>query len=140
MKILRSFSFIELLLIISIISILLASASPFYSRFVNQNNVTNISDQIVSNIHKAQSYAIASKNNSDWGINYSAPSLTLYRTSDNQVFDTFNVDSATTISGLTTLVFSKPTGLPSATPTITISASGNSRVITVNSQGVVDVQ
>ena len=140
MKKIRAFTFLELLLVMSIISILVASASPFYSRFINQNNVSNVSDQIVSNIHKAQSYAIAGKNNSDWGVSYAAPLLTLYRASDNQVFDTLTVGNAVTISGLTTIVFSKPTGLPSTTPTISLSASGNSRIITINSQGVVDVQ
>jgi prepilin-type N-terminal cleavage/methylation domain-containing protein len=134
----KGFTLIELLLVIAIILMLGASSAVFYSRFINQNSVSNISDDITEEMHKAQIYAMMGKNNSNWGVKLVGSTLTLFSSASSAFDENFSIASAISISGLTTVNFTKITGLPDATPTITISGGGNSKTLTVNSQGVIN--
>lgn len=134
----NGFTLIELLLVIAIVLIIGASSAVFYSRFINQNSVSNTSDQITEQMHKAQVYAMMGKNNSSWGVKKVGNTLTLFSSASSAFDENFNLTSAISVSGLTTVTFSKGTGLPDTTPTITISGGGNSKTLTINSQGVVD--
>jgi hypothetical protein len=84
-------------------------------------------------------------NNSSWGVAYQSSKIILFQgasyTSRNPAFDeVFAVSPSVNISGLTEVVFQRKTGLPQTTPTITISSIGTTKVITINSQGVVELQ
>lgn len=132
------FTLIELLLTIAIVLIIGSSSSVFYSRFINQNSVANISDQITEQMHKAQVYAMMGKNNSAWGVKLAGTTFTLFSASSSAFDETFTLSPAITVTGLSTLTFAKGTGLPDSTPTIVISGGGNTKTLTVNAQGVVN--
>ena len=134
---------IEMLLVVAIVIILAAVATPFYSRFFISNDVINVNNQLVGSLKKAQIYAITGKQNGNWGVNFSGGKITLFQGTSyllrNQALDeTFSVNSGITINGLTSVIFTKKTGLPDLTPTITIFAGTTTKTITVNSQGVVN--
>jgi prepilin-type N-terminal cleavage/methylation domain-containing protein len=140
------FTLIELILVITILLSLGAMSGVFYSRLLTQSNVQTVSDQLIGSFRKAQTYAMASKRGSAWGVHYASNTITLYKGStfgvDTSFNETFTVPQSITITGFTDINFARVTGLsasgtPSTTPTIIISGTSNtSEQITVNAQGV----
>ncbi|MEK7067868.1 MAG: prepilin-type N-terminal cleavage/methylation domain-containing protein [Patescibacteria group bacterium] len=140
----KGFTLIELILVVALISIITAMSAVFYSRFLTQNAVLNTVDQLAGQLHKAQIYAMAGKQNSNWGVNYGSQIITLYSGNSydtrTAAFDEkFTVNSNISVSGLTDLNYARVTGLPIPTETtMTISGNNNTKTITVNSYGVVN--
>jgi len=137
MKTRCGFSLIELILVVAIVLTLGVLSSVFYSRFLNQNSVANVSDQFASQLRKAQTYAMAGKQNSSWGVKYTAGTITLFASSSGAFDETFSVNGNIGVSGFSQVIFAKTTGIPDLTPTITISGGGNTKIVSVNSQGAV---
>ncbi|MEI7792030.1 MAG: prepilin-type N-terminal cleavage/methylation domain-containing protein [Candidatus Berkelbacteria bacterium] len=132
-----AFTFLELLLVLLVVSILAAASSPFFSRFLLQNAVASSSEHIVSTLRKAQEYTIAGKNNSTWQTVLSGNTLTLVQQSGGTVFDTYTMNSNVAVSGLTTVSFTRPLGQVASPVSISITAGTNSRSVSVNTEGVV---
>ena len=134
----RGFTIIELLLVILIVSIITLMSASFYSRFLTQNAVDNTREQLVGSFRKAQTYSMMGKQNGVWGVRYtlSPKKITLYLTGSSAFDEIYNVNDNITVT-VFDITFAKITGLPSATPTITITGGDNSKTITINSQGVV---
>jgi prepilin-type N-terminal cleavage/methylation domain-containing protein len=137
------FTLIELLIVIAITFVIGIVAVPFYSRFFTQNAVSNTTDQLTAELRKAQMYAMMGKQNGTWGVNYGSNVITLFQGSSyagrNTAFDEkFNVDNGSSIGGFTSVTFSRGTGTPSATQSITIIGNTTSKIITVNVQGAVN--
>lgn len=142
----RGFTLIEVILVVVIISIISSLSAAFYARFITQNAVSNTQDQIVQSLRKAQTYAMMSRKHAvdGWGLNWDPTShiLTMYQgptyVGRTQPLDeTYTINSNITISGLGDINFTRRTGAPSTTATITISGQNNSKTVTVNAQGVV---
>ena len=140
----RGFTLLELLLTIGIMLVVGRLATGFYARFLTQNAVANTVDQIVQDIRKAQFYSMVSRKNnvSGWGVNFTAPTLTLYQggsfgTRNTALDEKFTVSSSITVTGLTDINFPRLNGIPAAGATITVSGLGTSKTVTVNNQGVV---
>lgn len=136
----NGFTLTELLLVMALISIVTAMSAVFYSRFINQNAVLNTVDQLAGQMHKAQIYAMAGKQNSNWGVNYGSQTITLYSgnsyaTRTSAFDETFIVNSTVAVGGLTDLNFVRITGNPNTSATITVSGNNEAKTITVNSQG-----
>lgn len=133
----HGFSYLELILVVAIILILAGLSGSFYSRFLTQNSVANIQDQLANQMRKAQIYSMMSRQNNSWGVKFGAGKITLFRTGSNSFDENFAVNSNVSLSGFTTITFAKVTGLPDSTPTITISGNNQTKSVTINSQGVV---
>lgn len=136
----KGFTFIELILVVALISIVTAMSAVFYTRFLTQNAVLNTVDQLVGQMHKAQIYAMSGRQGSNWGVNYSSSVIILYSGNSylarNNVFDEkFSVNSNITVSGFSDINFNRLTGVPNVTPTITITGNNNTKSIIINSQG-----
>lgn len=139
----EAFTLIEMLLVVSIVSIIATFSTAFYSRFINQNSVNNIQDQIISQARKAQTYAMQNKQNANWGIYYSTNVLTLYSGSSyasrNSSFDeTFEFNSNITVTGISDVNFTKNTGKPNTTASITITSPNGSKTVNINAQGNIE--
>lgn len=136
-------TFIELILIVSLILIMATMTPVFYSRFILQNAVANTTDQMAGSLRKAQLYSMMSKQGDSWSVNYSSNAITLYKgtsfaSRDSSFDEKFEVNPNVSVSGIVDISFARITGLPSpSASTITISSGNNSDVITVNNQGVV---
>lgn len=136
----KGFTFIELILVVALISIVTAMSAVFYTRFLTQNAVLNTVDQLVGQMHKAQIYAMSGRQGSNWGVNYSSSVITLYSGNSylarNNAFDEkFSVNSNITVSGFSDINFNRLTGVPNVTPTIIITGNNNTKSIIINSQG-----
>ena len=134
----RGVTLIELLLVILIVSTIGLMSVSFYSRFLTQNAVDNSVNQLVASFRKAQTYSMMGKQNGVWGVRHtlSPKKITLYLSGSSAFDEIYNVNDNITVT-VFDITFAKITGLPSATPTITITGGDNSKTITVNSQGVV---
>jgi prepilin-type N-terminal cleavage/methylation domain-containing protein len=136
------FTLIELLLVIALIGALAAFSTPFYARFLTQNSVAVVRDELSSHLHRAQFNAMMGENNGPWGVTYSASKLILFQGSSYAartaaLDEAFTINPSISISGLGEVIYAKTSGLPNSTPTVTISGVGSSKTITVNSQGAV---
>ena len=138
----KGFTLIELLLVIAIFLVLGSLSAVFFSRFLTQNAVANTQDQLAGELRKAQIYAMMGKQNGGWGVRFGSNTITLFQgntyATRNSAFDeTFTVNTNIAVSGFTEVDFTKITGTPSATPTITITGNNTTKTLTVNSQGVI---
>lgn len=139
----RGITIIELIVAVAIISTLGILSAAFYIRFLTQNAVANTKDQLVGSFRKAQVYSMMGKQNGVWGVKYTASpkQITLYLLGASAFDESFSVNNNIAIklsdgSDFTNITFAKITGLPSSSPTITISSGNNSKTVSINSQGV----
>lgn len=138
----KGFTLIELLLVIALIGALAAFSTPFYARFLTQNSVSVVRDQLSSHLHRAQFNAMMGKNNGPWGVTYSSPKIVLFQGASYAarvvtLDESFLVNPSISISGLSEVIYAKTTGIPATAPTITISGIGTSKTISITSQGTV---
>lgn len=142
----RGFSLIELLLVISFISILGVMTTAFSARFLTQNAIANTADVLVNDFRKAQMNAMMGKQNSNWGVNFSSSTnmITLYRgtvlgTPDHAFDEMFSVNSGVSVNSHVSfdINFTRSTGVPNTTIVITLLGAGETRTVTINNQGVV---
>lgn len=141
----KGITIIELILVVTIISTLGIFSASYYSRFLTQNAVNNLVDQLVSSLRKAQIYSMTGKQNGLWGVKYDAlgspKKITFYFTGNTAFDENFNINDNIIVSGFTDISFAKVSGsrIPAPPPdliTITITGLNNTKTITVNSQGV----
>lgn len=135
------FTFIELILVVAMVLVIGTMGTSLTARFMTQNAVANAQDQLIGDLRKAQMNAMAGKQNSNWGVHYASNTITLYKGNsigeDTAFNETFSVPGGVVIAGFTDINFTRVTGIPSSTPTITISGSGTEKTVTVNGQGMV---
>lgn len=140
----KGFTLIELLLVIAIIAIITGYSSPFLSTFLMRNSWHTTVDRVMSEITKAQNYAMDGKSiggNTTWGVCVTGGIFRMFNGScavPNMKED-FNIANGVTISGLSFITFNNSRGEPSAVTTITISTAVGSNTITINAAGMVQV-
>ncbi|HZE87879.1 MAG TPA: prepilin-type N-terminal cleavage/methylation domain-containing protein [Methylomirabilota bacterium] len=137
------FTLIELMVVMSLIASLGFLSTGFYARFYSQNNVANVVDQLTGELHKAQIYSMIGKQKEAWGVHNGATQIVLfqgntYATRNSALDEQFTVNNIIVISGFTDIIFTRMTGTPSATPTITITGKNSTKTIVVTSQGAVN--
>ncbi len=132
----KGFTLIELLLVIAIIAILGSMTTPFLSRFVLKTHFDSTRQKISSALHKAQGYAMNSKNGQTWGVCYVSNSIRLYSGTCNSptTTETYIVPTSITISNFTDVLFDKR-GQPSSTPTISVVSRIDTASITITESG-----
>jgi len=139
----RGFSFIEVILVVSIVAIMSLMGTVFYSRFLTQNAVANATDHMISQLRKAQIYSMEGKQSGgNWGVNHTvSPKQLQFFLQGNTAFnENYSINSNITISPVFNVLFTHYTGVPTGATfplTITISGNNSTESITVNSQGVV---
>jgi len=139
------FTLTEILLAVAIIAIIGAASAPYLSRFLAGGYLTTTTDKVVRTLRKAQTYSLNGKQDSVWGVHYEPKLLVLfkgdsYTTRDSSFDEKFNIPQMVGIVGLADVYFQKLRGKPSETLSITISALDDQRMITVNSEGMINVQ
>ncbi len=138
----QGFSLIELLVVIAIVGVLGLMTTVFYSRFIIQNSVANMEDSLSATLRKAQMYSMMGKQNSNWGVTLNSGKIVLfsgntYATRNSAFDETISYNTAISINGFSDVVFTRISGIPNTTPTITISGNNSTEQVQVNNQGVV---
>jgi prepilin-type N-terminal cleavage/methylation domain-containing protein len=138
MKSNHAFTLIELLLVITIVSILGVTTTPFLSNFLVKTNFRTTLNQVESYLQKAQAYAIDNKLDQIWGVCLSGDILRLFAgTCSSPIYsEEYNLPRNVNIANFSEVTFSKFRGEPSAVQAIVFSTDIESHTISLNSIGV----
>lgn len=140
----HGFTLIELMLSIVIISMITGLSLPVYNSFAVRNDLDVTTEQVVQALRRAQTYARGMEDDVSWSINVSSTTVTLYKGSpftghDASGDETISLPASVTPSGITDTTFTKFTGIPTTTGSITLTSTANhSRTITINAKGMVN--
>ena len=69
----KSFTLVEILIVLSIIAILIVSTSPIFRYFQREADLSDNTEEIVSILRLARTKTLASERSSQWGIYFSVP-------------------------------------------------------------------
>ncbi len=141
----RGFTLIEILLTMSLVAIVGLLSAPFYGRFIVSQEVGVALDELEGSLRKAQAYAMVGKNDARWGVSVDADRITLFQGDSyvgrNAAFDeVYDIQGGVVITGVGEVIFSRVTGRPDTTPTVTVSGNGVTEIFVMNSEGVLEKQ
>lgn len=137
------FTLLEVLLSVAIIALIAGLGTPVYQSFQTRNDLDVATNTVAQSLRRAQVLARASDGDTTWGVDVRSGSVTVYKgasyASRDSAFDElFDVPTSITPSGIGGTVFSKFTGVPQTTGTITLTSNTNeSRTITINEKGTI---
>ena len=137
------FTMVELLLSVVIIGLLVGLSAPVYLSFSSRNDLDIGAQAIADSLRRAQSYARAVRDDTQWSVQIQTGSSTLYQgttyATRNTAEDETNTMSNITVSGLSNVQFTKLTGAPNTTGTVTLTGANNeTRTVTINAEGMVN--
>lgn len=142
----KGFTLLEVLLSIALLGLIAGFSAPLYVSFQNRNDLDIATASVVQNLRRAQMLAQSSTNDQAWGIKLENANLIVFRgasfASRNASFDEiYPLSSSLVFSGLTEIIFTKFSGLPTAPSvgTVTLTNVNNeTRNIIINDQGMFD--
>lgn len=138
------FTLLEVLLSVAIMSIIAGMSLPVLAAFNDRNNLDLAAQGIAGQLRRAGTYSRGVSGDSQWGVHMQSGVVTLFKGSSFASRDTA-YDEPTVISGpvavagLSDVVFSKLSGLPSQSGSVTLTNTNTNdvRTITINAQGMV---
>jgi len=139
----KGFTSIELMLTIAIIAIIASFSLPVSISFMNKNNLDIAANSFSQDMHQAQTYAKAMKNDSQWGVKVNTGEVVLFKGStytgrDTAYDEIISISSSIIPGGTTEYVFNKFTGdLPSGYSMTLTSVDNDIKTIDVNRKGMV---
>lgn len=140
----QGFTLIEVLLSVTIISMLVGISLPVYETYARRNDLEITTQGTVAMLRRAAIYARAVNDDSAWGVRVESTKVTLFQgtnfaTRDTAVDEVLLIPGSITPSGLTEIQFAKVSALPNTTGSITmISSTNDTRTVTINAKGTVD--
>lgn len=143
---LRGFTLIEIILVISLVLIVSAATIPSYSKFINGRKLQSAKNKLIENIRYTRELAESGKSNSNFGVYFQADRYVLYQgdsygnrdSSQDQIFElSKNIE----LSNLNEVNFEKGRGTPSTTGTLRVTNTANEKFkdIKVNKEGLIYV-
>ncbi len=139
----RGFTLVEMVLSVAIMAILIGLATPVYFSYQTNNEFGLATEAGVRSLRRAQLLAVNMEQDNNWGTYFSTSSITVYVGasfgSRNSNYDEPYSLPASVTSTVVDINFSKFTGEPVASTSITLSSdSGDRKIISVNAKGLVD--
>lgn len=139
----RGFTLIEVMLSVVIIGVLAGVSLPIYNSFAVRNDLDLTTQQVVSSLRRAQTYARGMQGDSAWSVEVQASVVTLFKGTNFAARDTkydevVILPASASVSGLSEVQFSKLSAVPNITGSIALTSNANeTRTITINAKGVV---
>jgi Tfp pilus assembly major pilin PilA len=139
----RGFTRLDVLLSIALISAIAGVSLPLYQSFQVRNDLHVAATTVAQSFRRAQVLSQASDGDTTWGVKVQSGSTVVFRgatyaTRDTAEDEIFDVPTSIVPTGLNEVVFTKFTGDPSATGTVTLTSSTSEVVsIAINSRGTV---
>jgi len=136
------FNLIELMLVVVLIGIITGIFLPTFTRLFYRNNLDSAHQKIKSELYRAQSFARASKKDSDWGIYFNNNEIILfagtsYTDRDISLDQIEEINNQIIFSGLNQVVFEKNSGLTLNPGQIILSYKGDSLVLDINEKSLI---
>lgn len=105
-----------------------------------RSEMDNTLTTVAQTLRRAQLLSQTNERDSTWGMRVQSGSVTLFRgntyaSRDTSFDEIVTTSSSITPSGITEVVYSKMTGLPNTTGTLTLSATNDTRTIVINAKG-----
>lgn len=144
----RGNSYLQVLLVVAMLTILAAVASPMYAQFQYRQRLHGTADILLSDIRLTQSKAMQSVKNNQWGIhiNDSDKAYVIFYGSTYNPTEPENYSisypNSISMSPNQDIVFQAITGLPESASSTTINISSQnlneSRSIVINEEGMTE--
>lgn len=140
----RGFTLIEILLVIAIVLTVGFFSAAFSTRLIPQMAVRDAHEQLRSVLKKAESYSIAGRGKSSWGVHYGNSIVTLFKGSSyaerEQSFDqNTEIHEKVSMANFSEVVFVRPEGRPnSPISNITLEWGRESTSFSLNSEGALE--
>jgi len=135
---------LELLLVIAAAILIAALTIPVGIRFFQTQTLDETTNGILETLRRAQSQAMFQKNDKAFGVKFLSDSYILFQGSLYGEFpsedENFSLPSGITTSGINEVVFSKLTGIPNSSGTLTITSGNDSQALNINTQGKIERQ
>lgn len=142
----KGITIVELMIVIAIIIILVAVALPKFSEMRNIEVLKSATEDVLSMINKARTQTLSSVDSSEYGVHFQSDKVIIFKgtnysagASTNEellILTPANISNINLTSGATNLYFSRLTGNPSRTGTVTISNGSFTRIITISATGI----
>lgn len=141
----RSFTLIEILITIFLIFILASFVVSVGLSFYKSQQLKVHTQGILQTLRRAQSKAMSVELDSSFGVYLTNEHYTLflgnsYLEHDPQYDEIFELPEILNLSGLSEISFSKLEGKPNVTGNIILSTDGDSRTISINKIGRINLQ
>lgn len=139
----KGFTLLEVLLSLAVIGFISGISIPVYQSFQVRNDLDIAAVTYAQTLRRAQILSQAVDGDIAWGVYIISGSITLFRGNsyighDSSFDEVFEMPNSITPSGITEIVFTKFTGLPQTTGTVTLTSNANeTKVITINARGMV---
>lgn len=138
----KGFSMIELLIVMSIISILSGVLVSGYFYYKKTNDFQLAVQQTANMIRKARLNSIAGSEDSQWSVNIQAGEVIVFKGTNfsdrDQSFDeTVKIKGVSDVTGLSQIEFSKTFGIPQTSGLLTLSNDSESEIIQINEKGII---
>lgn len=148
----KGITFIEILIVVSILSILSAVILPQFSKIKENQILKNTVGDVISVLHNAQSQSMSSVNSREYGTHFQSDKIIVFK---GKIFSSGATDNKTiniilpamisnvTLGGVSStfgdIYFDRLYGTPNKVGTVTISTSSFSKIITISATGAVSV-
>lgn len=139
----KGFTLLEMLLSIAAIAVIAGISVPVYQSFQVRNDLDVAAVTIVQTSRRAQALAQAVDGDTSWGIRMQSGSIVMFKGASyagrDAAFDEiFQVPTSIVPSGVSEIVFTKFSGHPQTTGSITLSSNTNeTRNIAINAKGAI---
>jgi prepilin-type N-terminal cleavage/methylation domain-containing protein len=140
-KISFGFTALELLIVISILGLLLATIIPSFLSFRQKSILNTETQELLTTINRARLLSVSSKNDQQFGVHLESGKVVLFQgatytsgasTNETHIFDTAVTLSSISISGGgSEVVFQKVTGATTQNATTTLLVAGTTASTTV---------
>ncbi|MEK7576416.1 MAG: hypothetical protein AAB482_01845 [Patescibacteria group bacterium] len=141
------FTIVELLIVLGIGVLLAIAATPMYSNLVPASGSTQVASEIVQTLRIARTRSVARLADSSYGVKFLSTQYILYKGSSyvtGTVERTIDLGSAFSITSTPSsnidINFSKGTGTANAGIVILSRASADTKKISINQFGAVEIQ
>ena len=137
------FTLLEVLLSVSAIAVIASIGIPVYQSFQNRNDLDIAATTFVHTLRRAAMLSQSVNGDMTWGAYAKSGSLTLfqgasYAARDSSFDEIFEMPATLALSGTQEYVFTKFTGLPQTTGSLTLTSVNNeTRTVTINEKGMV---
>ncbi len=140
----RGFTLIEILISVAVVAIIVLIIVSGLSAFRRSADLNHAVDGVLAQLREAKRRTVESRDASRWGVHVESSRTTLFKgttysfgAADNEVF---TLPSAVTASGLADVVFKRISGETDNAGMLTLTLGSNTKVITIRSSGLIEVQ
>lgn len=137
----RGYSYVQMLMVITLLAILAAVASPYYLSWQQRQAVRSTSSMVLADLRFMQSRSMQREQDTTWGIVIDDAAKQYTLTGNYNQTVSYPDSIMITAIPSPTIVFVGLTGLPTAATTIAITSTSlpsATKTITINAEGVME--